>query len=603
MHGFNLPLFLGVRPASNLAPFLKAQTAANVGALLTRRVGSIRGMRNLFQPTPAQKFSANGLVAMATGGNEAPLRALLKNLANRAKRQEPWPDSLAPEDPGVQNFENPSIPSGYTYLLQLMAHDIVESAVSLASTGAEGFGFANTRLSPLSLETIYGGGPSVCPHAYEFDRAFRQNPGVVPRSRLRIGRSRTMAGSTDGCPFRDIARAIPAATKDDGLNPNEQLDLHVPDGHPWRTEALVADPRNDDHALLSQLTVLFHVLHNHLIGRLASPLSAPEDVLRHFICTRFVATLIYRAVVVKDVLEKILDPIVYRRYAKDQQPLLDELPQFGGPRDGIPLEFSHGAYRFGHAMVRDSYRVNSEEPLELGLALEQSSLRAPNNVPVNEKWLVDWSRFFKTATTNDLNLSRRIGPSYSPSLLDVTPFPPLSGADGSGLGNRDLLSAAYADLWSVPALCEELRSLLDINTIVPDFAVWRAPLREWLGRPPTTLSNDDINTLTDDPPLPFFIMFEAAHPIVNGVPTSLDGGRHLGPVGSIIIAETVFGALKRNAIGFEKAGATLREQIRATCDTVLGNGAAFDAVPEIESMPDLLQFMRAGGAITSPGPG
>jgi hypothetical protein len=103
MHGFNLPLFLGVRPASNLAPFLKAQTAANVGALLTRRVGSIRGMRNLFQPTPAQKFSANGLVAMATGGNEAPLRALLKNLANRAKRQEPWPDSLAPEDPGVQN--------------------------------------------------------------------------------------------------------------------------------------------------------------------------------------------------------------------------------------------------------------------------------------------------------------------------------------------------------------------------------------------------------------------------------------------------------------------------------------------------------------------
>ena len=65
MHGFNLPLFLGVRPASNVAPFLKAQTAANVGALLTRRVGSIRGMRNLFQPTPAQKFSANGLVAMA----------------------------------------------------------------------------------------------------------------------------------------------------------------------------------------------------------------------------------------------------------------------------------------------------------------------------------------------------------------------------------------------------------------------------------------------------------------------------------------------------------------------------------------------------------
>lgn len=608
MHGLNLPLLLGVRSDSKLTPFRlapshEARAAPSAGPLLTGRVGSVRGVRNLFQPTPAQRFSADGLVDMAAAGNEAPLRALLRNLAIRARRQEPWPDSLAPEDPSIQNFENPSIPSGYTYLLQLMAHDLVESAVSLASTGVGGFGFANTRLSPLSLETIYGGGPSVCPHAYEFDRGFRQNPGAVPRSRLRIGRSRNSAGSTDGCPFQDIARAIPAATKDDGLNPSEQLDLNVAGGHPWRTEALVADPRNDDHALLSQLTVLFHVLHNHLIGRLASPLSAPADVLRHFICTRFVTTLIYRAILVKDVLNRILHPVVYQRYAIDRQPLLDELPQYGGPRDGIPLEFSHGAYRFGHAMVRDSYRINSDNPLELGLALEQSSLRAPNNVPISDKWLIHWSRFFNTGATSGVNLSRRIGPSYSPSLLDTIPFPPLSSSDGPGLGNRDLLSAAYADLWSVPALCKELRSISDINTVVPDFDVWREPLQEWLGRAPAVLSAADVKILSDDPPLPFFVMFEAAHPIVNGVPTSLGGGRCLGPVGSIIVAETIFGALRRNRIGFEKFGSTLKEQIRATCDAVLGNGAAFDAVPEITSMPDLLQFMRAGGAITFPGSG
>ena len=31
------------------------------------------------------------------------------------------------------------------------------------------------------------------------------------------------------------------------------------------TEALVADPRNDDHAVMSQLTALFALLHNSLI--------------------------------------------------------------------------------------------------------------------------------------------------------------------------------------------------------------------------------------------------------------------------------------------------------------------------------------------------
>ena len=114
------------------------------------------------------------------------------------------------------------------------------------------------------------------------------------------------------------------------------------------------------------------------------------------------------------------------------------------------------------------------------------------------------------------------------------------------------------------------------------------------------ISDADIEILANDPPLPFFVMFEAAHPIVNGSPTSLLGGKHLGPVGSIIVAETIFGALRRHELGFEKAGPTLKEQIRATCAAVLGNGSAFDAVPEITSMPDLLKFMQSSGAITLP---
>src|SRR5262249_59813687 len=46
----------------------------------------------------------------------------------------------------------------------------------------------------------------------------------------------------------------------------------------------------------------------------------------------------------------------------------------------------------------------------------------------------------------------------------------------------------------------------------------------------------DIETLSNDPPLPFFVLFEAMQqPEARGL--------HLGPLGSIIVAEVIFGAL------------------------------------------------------------
>lgn len=609
MHGLDLPLLLSLRLDSKLTQAMKTRAGVRAEAIApSPGIGPIKGMRNILRPRPDQLFSANGLVAEAANGNDAPLRNLMRDLAVRLQRIEAWPDTLAPQDPLVEDFENPGLPSGYTYLLQLVAHDLVNSAVSLAGTGSGGLGFANTRVAPLSLDTIYGGGPSVCPHAYEFDREHRQYPGSVPRSRLRLGRSRNRKGSTARCPFRDIARAIPAATKDSGLSPHEQLDLSSPAGpsdgpsrRPWWTEALLADPRNDDHALLSQLTVLFHVLHNDLIDMLNPRPVGPAHVLREFLCTRFVVTLIYRAILVKDVLARILHPDIYRHYVTQRKPLLDEQPQCGGPRDDIPREFSHGAFRFGHVMVRGAYRVNSDEPLDFIQALGQSSLRNPNNVPVSSRWLVDWSLFFDVGSSRP-NLSVRIGPGFSPVLMNSGLFPALSDTDTPGLANRDMLSAAYAELWSVPPLVSELRSHPEISAVLPSFEVWKQPLRNWLSRY-GTLSSENVEILVADPPLPFFVMFEAAHPVANGVPTNRDGGRHLGPLGSIIVAETILGALKRNAIGFEADGRTLREQISSVCNAFFDEPAALDAVPEIANMPDLLRFMRDRGVIELPAAG
>ena len=56
-------------------------------------------------------------------------------------------------------LENPFIPSGYTYLLQFVAHDLVHSAIPLSVAGGLGRGTTNARRMPLRLETLYGSGP------------------------------------------------------------------------------------------------------------------------------------------------------------------------------------------------------------------------------------------------------------------------------------------------------------------------------------------------------------------------------------------------------------------------------------------------------------
>ena len=78
---------------------------------------------------------------------------------------------------------NPDIPSGYTYLLQLIAHDLVESSLFLSRSQSGVLGLSNVRTKPLRLETIFGGGPIVCPHAYDTNEC-----GF--RDRLRLGQVR-----------------------------------------------------------------------------------------------------------------------------------------------------------------------------------------------------------------------------------------------------------------------------------------------------------------------------------------------------------------------------------------------------------------------------
>lgn len=617
MHGINYSLLRKKRttqperalpPTAGVNTFNLETNSNNLAFDLDLREGSgvrdsslhgslFKGMRNLLPVNdPTQLFGhrhatedRDGLMARLSHRLKRGARSID---ADHATKLSYWPDKL----PGATNHEdNPAMPAGYTYLLQLIAHDVVASSLSFAVSGGN-LAIDNARLQPMLLETLYGSGPEVDPRAYEYSELVRAGKGEVPRTRLRVGKTRDSPGDT--CPFNDIARARTMRAGDSGLRQHPNC----------LTEALIADPRNDDHALISQLALLFHRLHNEIICFVdaANPVSRKGDNAHlNFLCARAVVTLIYRQIILHDVLKKLLHPDVYAHYVDQKHPPVTA-------QDArIPLEFAVGAFRCGHAMLRNNYHVNKDEPLELKFGLDQSTMRDPDNVPITGSWVVEWKRFFHIDETPP-NLSRRLGPNFAGIALDSGIFPPLGAGRDHGLPMRDLLSSSAAGLWSVPALIDELRRDPELANILPPYGSTKPFLKAWLEEPALAgtvpFQDTDIADLTADPPLPFYILFEAACTKNAEHTEPADpfqdfntGGQHLGPLGSTIVAESIVGLLRETDFSTRK-GDGIFDRLGDQIDAITGNfGLAkgmFSAFHGVRSMSELLKIMLSKGIIT-----
>ncbi|MFZ1103873.1 MAG: hypothetical protein WAN86_13695, partial [Hyphomicrobiaceae bacterium] len=88
--------------------------------------------------------------------------------------------------------ENRSIPAGYTYLGQLVAHDLIHNVLPFSGTALRGRRpvqddmdlVRDYRTNRLVLDTIYGGGPSTDPLVYGVEasptrRSFKLRLGEV----------------------------------------------------------------------------------------------------------------------------------------------------------------------------------------------------------------------------------------------------------------------------------------------------------------------------------------------------------------------------------------------------------------------------------------
>lgn len=202
------------------------------------------------------------------------------------------------------NRDNPFHTAGVTFFGQFLDHDMTFDNASPLGVPTRPEVSPNLRTPAFDLDTVYGGGPTASPHLFNADRI-------------------TMRVESGGL-FEDVPR-----------RPDQQ--------------AIIGDPRNDENLMISGLHAAFLVFHNKVAERLRAQ-GTPESAL--FETARRTVLWHYQWIILNEFLPQIIG-----------RPLVDHILRFGRQfyrppgAPSIPVEFQI-AYRFGHSMIRPSYRAN-----------------------------------------------------------------------------------------------------------------------------------------------------------------------------------------------------------------------------------------------------
>jgi Animal haem peroxidase len=199
--------------------------------------------------------------------------------------------------------------AGTTFMGQLLDHDMTFDTTSPLGVPTPPEQSPNARTPSFDLDSVYGAGPSGSRQLY--------NPADLAKLRIESGGL-----------FEDLPRDASGT-------------------------AIIADPRNDENLMIAGLHAAFILFHNNAVDLVRrqtpgiSTAAAFEEARRltrwHYhwlILNQFLPQFVGQAMV-DDVLRN------GRRFYR---------PPMGGAF--MPVEFQGAAYRFGHSMVRPSYRAN-----------------------------------------------------------------------------------------------------------------------------------------------------------------------------------------------------------------------------------------------------
>lgn len=357
----------------------------------------------------------------------------------------------------------------------------------------------NLRQGTLRLDSVYGDGTDI-------DTLLRQG------AKMRIGRT------TGGAP-NDLLRFGQAL--DEGVLSEALLSQLLP-GVPLdvaRKLAFIGDSRNDENLIVAQLHLAFLRFHNAIVDTLPG---SDDD---RFAAARRLVQWHYQWLVVERYLAAICDPAILAQVlssgAERYRTFADANGGLNGARAPLPLEFSVAAFRFGHSMIRQRYVFNANFPAaELDQLFEFTGKGGLAGFEqLVDVWVIDWRNFILTDEPG--KLARPLDAELATGLLDLrNEDPPHLRV----LAQRNLRRSYVLNISTAQAIS----AVLDDEGVDVQ-ALTSAEITAGPGG--VALRDNGYETQT---PLWFYILAEAA---VRG------GGKCLGPIGSVIVAETLLGLI------------------------------------------------------------
>ena len=378
-------------------------------------------------------------------------------------------------DLSPNNRDNPTHPAGVTFMGQFLDHDITRDAGSRLGRATPVRRSTNLRSATFDLDSVYGGGPDESPELYE---GFR----------LRI---------ESGGQFEDLLR------DDDG-------------------NAILGDDRNDENLMLSGLQCAFIMFHNAVLA----DVSGPTPTAANFEATQQIVRHHYQWIIVHEILPQfvgqgMVDDIV----GNGRQVYTPDIAR-------IPLEFQTAAYRFGHSMIRPSYRANLAgdhgDPFFAMVFNPDASGDDPEDLTGRhraERRFIGWQTFFDFGD-GEVKPNKVIDTTMSTPLFQLPMFaiPTARGEDvgPTSLATRNLLRHIT---WGIPSG----------QRVADAMGVDRLSARD-LSDVGQLGANLDRST-----PLFFYVLREA---------DVVAGGLHLGPVGGRIVGEVFVGILEADPTSY-----------------------------------------------------
>lgn len=444
-------------------------------------------------------------------------------------------------------FQN--IPAGYTYLAQFVFHDLTRSHI-LPSKEQKSHQASSLNSASLDLDTLYGFGPMFDPQLFE-----REEEGFSHRCRFRIGEpgNATSGNLKDAhlprCPF-DLAR----------IRENGAV------GQQRSVDPIIADVRNDDHLILSQLLVLFKEVHNKVV---ATGLSTGLDNEKSYQKARLFLTQTYRYIVINDFLRKILTDEVYADFTKAKP---EYIASSKIKNNELAAEFTFAASRFGHSMVRHRYPVNKlrvgKNEATITQILQFSSANANPDLPLPADWAIDWRFFFDLDTNPKPVPARRISPLFAPSIADAVTVQDVAEAAGNerSLAFLDMERCLRFELPTGQQFFNSLNKTFGGRFSNHELSSEQMRAQSIPFALPTNAQALDAALSVrpkfyEETPLSYYILQEAS---VHG-----KHGSELGLVGSYIVATTIYNALAIPPVG-SPGGLSRSTEIRvATAQNVV----------------------------------